>query len=75
MYYVFSPLITLISYNDEETAAAIKPNREREEREAFSVNPGDFPDTQCESLRTNKRGLLEVVVVNEGGIRLTHTSK
>ena len=47
----------------------------REEREAFSVNPGDFPDTQCESLRTNKRGLLEVVVVNEGGIRLTHTSK
>ena len=48
----------------------------REECEAFSVNPGDFPDTQCESLRTNKRGLLEVVVlVNEGGIRLTHTSK
>ena len=44
--------------------------------EAFSVNPGDFPDTRCESLRTNKRGLLEVVVlVNEGGIRLTHTSK
>ena len=48
---------------------------ESEECEAFSVNPGDFPDTQCESLRTNKRGLLEVVVVNEGGIRLTHTSK
>ena len=71
MYYVFSPLITLISYNDEETAAVIKPNR-GEECEAFSVNPGDFPDTQCESLRTNKRGL---VVVNEGGIRLTHTSK
>ena len=57
-----------------------KPNRRatvrEEECEAFSVNPGDFPDTQCESLRTNKRGLLEVVVlVNEGGIRLTHTSK